>query len=221
MYQDWRRRYFRYKDFFLNIHQLYKKRQDVKMFLEFALTLATTGIFLVFALKPTVITILDLVKEIKAKEETLAKMDTKIKNLKKAQSIIIQEDSKISILKSAIPDNPDPVGMSRQIEGAAYTNAVNIVGISVAETTLVGEEKAATDKKDSMTLPGGASPLTFSAGFSGGFDSLISLISNIESTRRPIKIDSLILTKPKSKDADQNILGLAVTGRAPYLLNTK
>jgi len=219
MYQDWKKEYFRYKGFFLNIYQLYKKRQDVRMFLELILTLATTAIFLVFALRPTIITILDLVKEIKAKEETIAQMDTKIQNLKKAQSIIVSEADKINILKSAIPDNPDPVGISRQIEGASYTNNVGLVAISIPQVLLVNEDKSTPikAKDDKKALPQGASSITLSSGFTGNFESLIPLIVNLENTRRPLKIDSMIITKPKSKDADQSTLGLAISARVSYI----
>lgn len=218
MEPSWRSGYSRYKGFFLNIYQLYKKRQDVRMFTELILTLVTSGVFLVFALKPTIITILDLVKEIKAKEETVAQMDTKIQNLKKAQGVISQEQTRINILKSAIPDGPDPVTFSRQMEGVAGTNGTGILGVSLSDMTIVGEPTAKTKNKDSF--PAGAIPLTFSVGFSGSFESLLNLISNAESTRRPMKIDSLIITRPKSKDVDTGILGLAITGRVPYFLKS-
>lgn len=219
MQENWRSGYFRYKDLFLNIYQLYKKRQDIRMFTELILTLVTSGIFLVFALKPTILTILDLVKEIKAKEETVAQMDTKIQNLKKAQGVIAQEQNRISILESAIPNEPQPVTFSRQMEGIAGLNNTSIVGVSLSQMTIVGETPS-TRSKNKASFPEDAQPLTFSAGFSGNFESLINVISSAESTRRPIKIDSLIFTRPKSKDANRDVLGLAITGRVPYFLES-
>jgi len=220
MQENWRSGYFRYKDLFLNIYQLYKKRQDVRMFTELILTLVTSGVFLVFALKPTILTILDLVKEIKAKEDTVAQMDTKIQNLKKAQGVITQEQNRISILESAIPDGPEPVAFSRQIEGIAGLNNTGILGVSLSQMTIVGEASTSKSSKNKDVFPEGAQPLTFSVGFSGNFESLLNLVSSAESTRRPMKIDSLIITRPKSKDGNTDILGLAITGRVPYFLES-
>ena len=68
MEAGWRKEYTRYRGFFLNIAQVTQKRQDVKLFLEIALTISTIVIFTIFALKPTMVTIAEVVKEIKHKD---------------------------------------------------------------------------------------------------------------------------------------------------------
>ncbi|MCK4588646.1 hypothetical protein KAT60_02400, partial [Candidatus Woesebacteria bacterium] len=83
----WRRGYLRYKSYFLNVIVVYKRRKDLRMFLEITLSLVTISFFAVFALKPTLLTIAELTKEIKTKEETVAKMDEKIQNLERGQQI--------------------------------------------------------------------------------------------------------------------------------------
>ena len=67
----WRGQYYRYKDYFLNIVALYKQRRDLRAFLEVILSLSTVIIFVVFALKPTALTIISLYNEIKVKKDTL------------------------------------------------------------------------------------------------------------------------------------------------------
>ena len=81
MNQSWRREYLRYKSYFLNVMGRYKERADVKVYLEILLSLATISVFAIFALRPTILTIAGLLKEIETKKETLAKMDEKISNL--------------------------------------------------------------------------------------------------------------------------------------------
>jgi hypothetical protein len=111
----WRKDYLRYRSYFLNIVNVYKQRRDVKAFLELILTLVTISFFALFALKPTLLTIIELLREIEAKEETVEKMDTKIQNLQQAQTLYIQEAARIKLLETAIPDKPAPDLFVRQI----------------------------------------------------------------------------------------------------------
>ena len=102
----WRKDYLRYRSYFLNIVGVYKQRKDLRMFLELLLTLVTVSFFAAFALRPTLLTIIELLKEIDTKEETLTKMSTKIQNLQQAQTLFLQEQSRISLLETTIPDTP-------------------------------------------------------------------------------------------------------------------
>ncbi|MEJ2441504.1 MAG: hypothetical protein P8Y06_01110, partial [Patescibacteria group bacterium] len=79
----WRKDYLRYRSYFLNIVGVYKQRKDLRMFLELLLTLVTVSFFAAFALRPTLLTIIELLKEIDTKEETLTKMSTKIQEIRK------------------------------------------------------------------------------------------------------------------------------------------
>ena len=77
----WRSNYLRYRSFFLNIYNVYKRRPDLKMFMEILLSLGTISFFAAFALRPTALTIVDLLEQIDEKETTIEKMDQKIQNL--------------------------------------------------------------------------------------------------------------------------------------------
>src|SRR4030042_1069686 len=60
----------------------YSQRPNLKAYLELFLSLITVVVFGVFAIRPTIITIGKLLKEIKAKEETVVIMNQKIENHK-------------------------------------------------------------------------------------------------------------------------------------------
>ena len=104
----WRGNYLRYKDFFLNTLLIYRKRPDLKMFLEASLSLITILVFLLFALRPTLITIATLVREIKGKEELVAGLDQKIANLDAAEVVYSQEEQRINRVREAVPVSPEP-----------------------------------------------------------------------------------------------------------------
>jgi hypothetical protein len=218
MPSGWRTGYQRYKDFFLNVYILYKKRQDFKIFLELSLTLATISVFVIFALRPTILTIIDLVKQINERQETIAKMDTKIKSLRTAQTILSQEQNRIQLLESAVPSVPEPASFTRQIEGFSNQSGSIIQNISLSKIVLFGSEGKTASKKKEDDFPQSAQSLEFSGGFSGNFESINNLLKSLEKMRRPIKFDSLTLGIVKSKTENTDNIGLAITGRVPYFL---
>lgn len=218
----WRKDYLRYRSYFLNIVNIYKQRQDFKAFLELILTLAAVSFFALFALKPTILTVIELLKEIGAKEETVEKMNTKIQNLQQAQTLYVQEEAKIQLLETAIPDNPAPDLFVRQIEGLATSYPVNLLGITIGEVTLLGEEKIRRSKNKLQPLPEGSKGINFSISIAGGYQGLVNFLSALEDMRRPVKIDALNIISPQVEET-QNLV-LVVTGRTPYLkedLNTE
>lgn len=217
----WRKDYLRYQSYFLNIVNVYKQRRDLKAFLELILTLGTISFFAVFALKPTLLTVIELLKEIEAKEETVNKMDTKIQNLQQAQTLYIQEETRIKLLETAVPDDPVPDLFVRQVEGLATSYPVNLLGITIGEVTLLGEEKEKRSKSELQPLPEESKGVTFSISIAGSYQGFVNFLSALEDMRRPVKIDALNILSPQLEET-QNLV-LVVTGRTPYLkgdLNT-
>ncbi|MBU0922712.1 type 4a pilus biogenesis protein PilO [Patescibacteria group bacterium] len=199
----------------MNIVNIYKQRQDLKSFLELILTLVTISFFALFALKPTLLTIIELLKEIETKEETVDKMNTKIQNLQQAQTLYIQEGARIKLLETAIPDNPAPDLFVRQVEGLATSYPVNLLGITIGEITLLGDEKEKRSKDELQPLPEESKGITFSISIAGSYQGVVNFLSALEDMRRPVKIDALNIISPQLEET-QNLV-LVVTGRTPYL----
>lgn len=211
----WRKSYLRYRTFFLNIYSIYKRRPDVKMFLEIILSLFTISIFATLALRPTVLTITQLLEEIEAKEETIEKMDTKIRNLQTAQNIYNQEQSRIVLLDQAVPEEPTPESFVRQIEGLASTRNVSVLGMSIGEVVLVGKEEEKKVSDEVTPLPQNAGQVIFSVSVQGDYDQLDTFFNDLNSLRRPLKIDSINFNSAETEEGQT--LVLVVQGRVPYL----
>ena len=212
----WRKEYLRYREFFLNIVALYKRNQDLRMFLEVLLSLGTVSFFTFFALKPTLVTVAGLYKEIKSKQETVAKMDTKIKNIATAQNTFNVESTRILITQNSVPDLASPETFVRQIEGLAAGSSLNLLGISIGQLTLAGEaKKVPTSEGDIAPLPEGAPALTFSISVNGAYAGLSSFLSELENLRRPVKIDNVGFTASQTEAGKK--LVLLISGRVPYL----
>lgn len=204
----WRKDYLRYKSYYLNVLNLYKRREDLRMFLEIILSLVAISFFSIFALRPTFLTIAALLKEINTKKGTIIKMDTKIANLQTAQNILNQESPRIPILELSIPTFPQPQNFAHQIEGIASTAKVEVLGVRVDETLLKGDIPV----KDQGEMG-------FSVSTAGSFQNLFSFLKNLENLRSPVKIDVLGISLTKKEQG--NILTLVVTGKTPYLGGSK
>jgi hypothetical protein len=209
----WRESYTRYREFFLDISALYKKRADLRAFLEIILSLSTITIFLLFALKPTVITIIDLLQQIKGERVTLAALTQKVSNLQIAGGIL-KNQSFIPNIDIAVPTSPNPDILSGQILGLAAKNSVSILGISVDQTTLVGSTTT-KNSRGLKPLPGEAKEMSFSISIKGTYPNLILFIKDFENLRITKIIDTLAIS---SSVTDKGLVIVAViSGRVPFL----
>ena len=214
MASGWRESYYRYREFFLNITALYKQKADLRAFLEIVLSMTTVIVFLLFALKPTALTIISLLQEISEKRQTLASLTQKVSDLQTASTLLQKNQNYIADIDNSVPDIPNPDVLSKQIEGIASGNSVTLLGISVNQVTLVGTTP--TRKTPGVTpLPGNANEMPFSLSVEGSYSNLLGFISSFENLRIAVKIDSLAITSSLSDKG--RVIVAVISGRVPYV----
>jgi hypothetical protein len=212
----WRSQYSRYKDVFSNVFGQYKKRKDLLMFSEILLSAVTISLFIVFSIRPAVLTISELYKEIKNKEEIDKVMSQKIQNLAKAQEVYNNEIDRIGEVKIAVPTNPQPEIFVRQIESLSGKYSLKTTGITLGAATLVGgDQTKALTASDFKELPEKTYGMAFSVTVSGTYPSIYSFISDLENLRRIAKVDTAGINISQGKD--DKTINLIISGRTPYL----
>ena len=211
----WRKEYLRYREYFLNVLTIYKQKEDLRMFLEIFLSLATVSFFGAFALRPTLVTIAALLTEINSKEEIVAKLDTKIQNLSTAQTLLDQEIIRLPLIEDAIPQAASPETFVRQFEGLAAKNGVNLLGVSLGQVTLLGEVKKAPPEEGVTPLPEDTLGISFSVSIAGNYSNLLGFLADLEKLRRPLAIDTTGITATETDEG--KTLVILVSGRAPYI----
>jgi hypothetical protein len=220
MNSDWRKDYIRYRSLFSNLVSGYKTRADLKVYLEVMLSLVTISVFTIFALRPTVITIAQLLKDIDAKKTVLAQMNAKIESLARAQSVYEAERSRITLLDNAVPKASKADVFARQIEGLIGAHKVDVISFNQTKGVIVGTEVVSAAPL--TTIPEGASASTFSLSVSTGVDNyeaLSTLLSDLEKLRMAQILENVKVSKGKEKEEQKLIL--FVQGELPYLLPTK
>lgn len=208
----WREQYGRYRKYLTNFVSLYKRRNDIKMFMELLLSLTSIALFSLFAIKPTFLTVAQLIRDIKAKNQTIDQLDQKIQSLSQAQSILVQNKSLIDLLNSAVPTSPNADFYLRQIEGVAKKDGVNVLGVSTGEAAIQG---APDTKTEDFTE--GAQGLGVSVSVTGNYESLQNFLADIENLLRPIQIDSTAVSSTSQEIETTTKIVLVITGRIPYL----
>lgn len=221
MNPGWRLNYLRYKSYFQNMIGRYREKSDVRAYIEILLSLATVSVFAIFALRPTLLTIATLMKEIESKRETLEQMQAKIDKLNSAQTLYDRERSRIDILFTSIPTNPNPEVFARQIEGFSEKHGLSIAEINIGEAVILGKDTKSTSstEKGLSPLPGGSLGLNVSATYTTDLDryfSLSNLVSDFEKSRRPAKIDTIRIKTTTDTKERIKVLEFDIEARLPY-----
>lgn len=225
MATPWRTNNNFYRRYLYNFVLLYKKRADLKMFLEIILSLVTIIIFGIFAVRPTFVTIASLITEINSKVDISQQLDQKIANIGTAQTLVDQNREKIDRLNIAIPDSPTPQTYIRQIEGLVTKNSVLLEQLRMEDIALVGQEATdetlptepidETETITSLVLPPTAAEINISLSVSGSYLSLLSFLKDVQNTRRPLVIDTFLVNSVIENRGQK--LVLTINGRIPYI----
>lgn len=212
---NWKKQYFRYRDFFLNIVALYKRRRDLRAFLELILSLSTITIFVIFALKPTLLTIIDLYNQINNKKETLNVLNQKITNLQKANSVFEQYQEVVPQIDESVSTKAEPDTVSKQVLGVASKDNITLLSVSVGQVSIVGKGASSKTSSDVKPLPENAQQMTVSISFRGNYENLKVFIDDLEKMRMSVKVDSLTISSSQTQEGS-TIVG-TITARVPFI----
>lgn len=205
--------YHRYQRYFTNIGALYQKKQ-ARVYTGLILSLLTVAFFSFFAIRPTLVTIASLVKEIEDKRMIAQKLEEKINALALAQKEYAALSSELSLVEEALPQEPDLSFFIRQLETLAVQSGATLRTIQFSQVNL---RKKLASKPDSVKTKQKeeASEVTFSLSTFGNYQNLKSFLQSLENLRRFVVVSSFAF-KAGEKEETQ-LLILNVTGKTYYL----
>lgn len=193
-----------YQKYMLNIVALYQRRADLKAYTEILLSIAAVIFFIIFAIKPTVVTIANLIVKINSEQQTSDQMTTKINNLTAAQGIFNQQTGNINFLNQAVPNGPDVATYIRQIEGVIKRDGLAPITIGSGDVNIVTPTATASAQK-----------LIATVSVSGSYDQLTTFINDIETLRRPAIIGKLDFSLTEVSQGQQG-LTLTISPQTPF-----
>lgn len=161
-------------------------RQPVaKVSTELFVSLAVVAFFAVFAIRPTLITIGELISEIEAKEELAERLQSKVVALTTAQEAYQRFLPRIDLLNEAIPTQPRFVNTLKIIEKIASEN--NII-IQSASVTRIPDEEMLLDI-DHKTVD--QTDFVIELAVMGDYPSIRDFVGELQNIRRSFIVDEM------------------------------
>lgn len=168
-------------------------------------TIFIITIFIFFAIKPTIETILVLQKKLDNSTQLLEKLQKKSQDLSAGRQNYDNLDPTIKKkIASYIPDSIELKSVIQTLEGSAKTHNASISAIVFEPQTL---EPKLPDQIGTL------SEFKFTFNVEGSYPSIASILQDIGRSSRLISIDNLLISKPSE---DQGVV-MAISGKAWYI----
>jgi Tfp pilus assembly protein PilO len=166
------------------LRQFYDK-PVAKVSLELFFTVIAVIFFALFAIRPTLVTMSNLIKEIQDKEALDEKLKQKIASLSSVQGEFISIQDEVGILDNAIPSTPKFEEAISIIEKIASDVKLTIISLEAKEipkepTEPIDFEKAVRLRK------------VITLNVSGDYPSIRDFVDQVRNSQREISIDSIV-----------------------------
>lgn len=198
---DFQLDYRRYRRYFRDISRFYKIKK-VRVYTNAVLTLGAIAFFLFFAIRPTVVTITALIKEIKEKKEVVAALEDKINALSLAQQNYQAVANDLYLIDQSLPLNPFLHELIRQIEILSVKDGVKIETFQFSSVEIKKEK------------PKGEKEIEFNLVVSGEYLNIKNFLTDLNNLRRLISFDNFSLKQGKK---ETSMLVLSLRGKAFFM----
>lgn len=196
------RRYSRYFTYIAPI----SKQPLVKSYGGPILTILASTIFILFAIKPTISTILVLQKQLSDSQQVLNQITQKSENLAKGKQNYQDLDTAIkSRIQIAIPDKLQVKTLTGSLEEAANTHQASISAVQIQTVVL--------DQKSQVGSQLKLSTVDFTFNVEGSYQNLVALLADLKKTPRLISIQNLTI----NKSPDGKTILMSVKGKAYFI----
>ena len=189
-----KKEFLHYRRYFTNLGRL-GQRLPIRSFSWLSFTILTVTFFALAAIKPTLVTIAQLTKEIKDKTEASQKLQQKINALVAAQKVYAKNINRLPLLDEVLPKKNEFPQIAVFLEGLASSSGVELRSLDFEK--VFAKKTISADNKDlnlSSTL------LSISLGVAGEYPNLKEFLKGIETSRRVIKVESISFSQSKKAE---------------------
>lgn len=202
------------KELLIALQQFYQQ-PVAKVSFELFLTILAVLFFAIFAIRPTLLTMSDLLKEIKDKERIDQQLAKKVAALSTVQTEYYQLENRLLVLDQAIPNDPQIVYSLKIIEKTASDLQLIITAINLNEIPRTNLGLTSGSTQLNLDLASAQRiDLPMSISVSGDYTSIREFVEVLRHYRRSFVIDSVIFTTEEVRGGKQ--LQAKITVSAPY-----
>lgn len=197
----------------LNRKELTKALNDfymkpvARVSLELFLSVGTVVFFALFAIRPTLLTMSDLIKEIEDKRKLDGQLTQKIASLSSAQGEYLRLEDRLYVLDEALPNDPQLMSVIKTIEKIASDRNTAISFLTVNEVPDIPTEPLSAAQAERQQL-------TIALTLNGDYLSIRQFIEDLKNTRRTFIIDTVIFSLSEEQGVPS--LKATITLGIPY-----
>lgn len=199
----------RYKTYVKQIQGLYEQ-PVAQTSIALILTLVTVAFFGLAAIRPTLATVSELIKEIEQKREVDEKLGQKIGALSSVQEEYFAIQDKLPLLDTAIPADRERNLLLLQMEYLTWLNNITVENMRIDPMTVYSKTPEPPEKTTDI-FPSFTLVLTVAAPDELAHRTLLEDISNLD---RLLRIESVSFSRPE--DEEDNTVKMTTTIRAYY-----
>lgn len=175
--------------------------------LELFLSIGAVLFFALFAIRPTLLTMSDLIKEIEDKKELDQQLTRKIAALSTVQSEYLQLQPELPVLDEAIPNSPYLIRSLKIIEKLASDQGLVIESITLPEIPDETELVPSSEKIDRNDIAVGVS-------ITGQYPEIRQFVEDLRNSRRSFVIESVVFSTEEERGSKK--LQTNLTLSMPY-----
>jgi Tfp pilus assembly protein PilO len=166
------------------------KKPKNRMYTATVLSFLTVSLFVWYAIRPTVQTILSLRREIKDNTVINRQMETKIETLVEALSVYQSVEDKLPFLEQSIPKDPSMVQIMMQIRNLANASGATISGMSTGSSPVLNPEIPVSNTKPPV-FSTVTTPVVIN--IEGSYQSLRQFLEGITRMRRTVTVSEFMI----------------------------
>ncbi len=177
----------------------------VKSYAPYIFNVVALIIFVLFALRPTIVTISNLQKNIQENQSLLDSIKQKSQQIEQGRDNLKKISPEVrEKIKTALPANPAVTGLVTSLQSSSVAEA-SISALQIQPVTLI----TIPESTSSGTV---VAKVDFSFNTSGSYQQAYTTVENLLKSARVLTIDNLSMSK-----REDNPIILSVSGTATYL----
>ncbi len=179
----------------------------IRSYFSLAASLLLVAFLIVFALSPTINTIVSLRNQIDGQNQIIHNLENKTKDLITAKENYTQVERLIPALLVALPDQPAPQTIVSGVIQAASSSAVTLGNVQFQNINLTADLPADTTQSPQGSLSG-LLTVDFSLGAQGSLAQLHSFLEELENTVRYVRIQHVGINISQDNKISANVNGI-------------
>lgn len=195
----------------------YYRLPAVQVSLALVLSVFVMAIFITFALRPTILSIVTLQKTIEESKKTLTQLDAKVKSLQVASTQLEELKPSLSVINASIPNEGALYSpLTQALESLAIQSGVKIESESLGPTLLFSRilSPFKPDKKQSVVA------LTFTARVTGDYPAINVFLKSLLTMERIVSLETATITREAGNKSTSAGVSLNLSGQAYYLADS-